>query len=127
MAGLLRLWGVLSAAADAPNSVGLDSRMWKVQRIASVSVMESSGITLRFSGAGQLRGHAGCNHIRGRYAVRRTRLYLYGLSSSFITCKARVAAQERELLLLLSRVVAYRIEAGSLVLVTGQGDELIAR
>jgi heat shock protein HslJ len=74
---------------------------------------------------GKVSGSAGCNQFNASYEVDGEKLELGEIASSLMACPPLADPVEREYLETLRAVEGWRIENGELVLVDGDGNELL--
>lgn len=107
--------------------MNLEAPRWRVVAVKGDSVpKDAAPATLNFMASGRLAGRAGCNHFMAAWERVGERLIIERTATTRMACPSDVMAFEEGFLAALSRVERARMtDAGNLVLLGREGDELI--
>lgn len=114
--------GVTLIFAPAPS---LSSNEWTLVSINGDAVLENTSITINFGAEGKAFGSAGCNSFNASYTLEDDRLSFSSAVTTLMACDDAIMAQERAFLTALETATSHRITNGQLVIVYGEGQELI--
>jgi heat shock protein HslJ len=100
---------------------------WHVTDLRGLPVVTDHEPRLRFADEGRLGGNAGCNDFTGVYELSGEGVRPTVRASTIKACSDNVMEQERQFLEMLDKVVRFDISgSGELLLLTGDGDRLVA-
>ncbi len=102
--------------------VGAD---WAAVRIEGIGVLGTPVPRLRWISATQVTGNGGCNQFSGKAVVGDANFTLGPLASTRMLCMPTPSGQEDKFFKALESTTRARLERGVLVLLDGQGNELM--
>jgi putative lipoprotein len=95
---------------------------WMLTTLNGKDVDPAIGSSLGFDEEGGAHGHGGCNRFRGGVTVKGDTLKFGNLASTMMACEEAKSQQEFAFHEALGKTASFRIEAGDLVLLDGQGN-----
>lgn len=114
--------GVTLVFETAPSLTGGE---WTLVSLGSEAVLGGAPLTINFAADGSAFGSSGCNSYRAPYTVDGDSITFGSGMMTLMACDDAFMAQERTFLTALEAATAYRIADGQLVIVYGDGQELI--
>lgn len=97
---------------------------WLLKTLAGKDVDPDIGSSLGFNDEGGVHGSGGCNRFRGGVTIDGNALKFGDLASTMMACEENASRQEHAFHTALGKTVAYRIDAGDLVLLDDKGEIL---
>ncbi|HNC52256.1 MAG TPA: META domain-containing protein [Accumulibacter sp.] len=102
----------------------LNDTSWTLSVLPGQSLIAGRAATVHFTD-GRMHGNDGCNSFGSSYAVVGDRLRIDGrLLSTRMACPAAIMRQADVFTSVLARASTFRSDAGRLVLLAGDGEEL---
>ena len=116
--GLLSACAAMQPAADLP---GLDGTAWVLSALPGRTLLPGSSVTLRF-GSGRASGTDGCNRYAVPYTATGSKLKFEptGVSTQ-MACPREVMEQAGAFIASLAGARSFRVDAGQLQLLAGDG------
>lgn len=112
--------------ARPPNSSELVGNRWRVAAMRGAPATTSGEITVQFTQGGMLTGSGTCQHFAARYQHEGPTLTFTEFETTPPAgCDSDSALREQALLKLLSETAAGTIDAGNLVLLSGDNVRLV--
>lgn len=121
----LALLAIPARAATPPDPRLLTGPAWRVEAIATRSVLEHVRPSLGFTPGGRVQGQGGCNGFSGPYLAEGASLRIGPLGATMIGCRGAIGDQEGRFLAALAEVRGWRLDGSLLHLTNAEGATLI--
>lgn len=114
---------VLTGCGGSPASFLAQAEQWTVTMLNGTPVADA-GLSLRFTGQGEISGNAGCNRFMARYRVDANGLTIAGRSgaSTLMACPREVMLREQSFLAALRNIQTHTVEPDGTLVLTGLDD-----
>ena len=114
---------------DDPGLAGipdLQDGEWRVTQIGGDVVAQISAPTMTFTADGRLYGSTSCNRFSSSYGLDGNSLEVGNVAATKRACEAGLMQQERRFLDALSLIENASLEAGGFLVLSGNGQRLVA-
>ncbi|MFV3130258.1 META domain-containing protein [Niveispirillum sp. KHB5.9] len=114
---------VLTGCGGSASAVLAHGGDWKVTALNGQPVADA-GLSMRFSGQGEVSGHAGCNRFTARYRADANGLTIAGRSaaSTMMACPREVMLREQALMSALRSIQRHTVEEDGTLVLSGLDD-----
>jgi heat shock protein HslJ len=116
---------LLAACAASDPQAELFGQTWRLAGIDGAPAAAPGRSTLLVAADGKVSGEGGCNRYSGKAEVEDDAVTFGPLLATKRACEPDVTRQEVRLFEGLRRTAAWRIDGGALVLLDGDGRELL--
>ena len=120
---------VSMTSPDDPGLAGipdLQDGEWRVTQISGDVVAQISAPTMTFTADGRLYGSTSCNRFSSSYGLDGNSLEVGNVAATKRACEAGLMQQERRFLDALSLIENASLEAGGFLVLSGNGQRLVA-
>ncbi len=112
----------IAETGENPGKSPLAGTEWILTTLNGKDVDPAIGSSLGFDEEGNAHGNGGCNRFRGGVTVKGDTLKFGNLASTMMACEEAKSQQEFAFHEALGKTATFRIDAGDLVLLDGQGN-----